>query len=422
MIKLVIVADDLTGAADTAAAFAPRLPGNRLAAHEALGRADLPAGLEMLAVYTDSRALPVAKAYARLRAACARLRSLDPGLVYKKLDSSLRGNTGAELDAALDALGLDYSLVAPAYPALGRLTRGGVHLVHGRPVGESEAARDPVSPVRLSRLPEIVGSQSRYPVAHVSQDHLADPAVLAGEIGRLVQAGARHVTLDAVDESQLDRILEASVAGGGRVLLAGSAGLAERLAARLFPLPARREPACGPGRPRLLVCGTASAHTREQLDRLAAARDYLVQELDPGLLAGLAEHQAAGLAAACLADPALRGRDGLIVRVGAGSGAPGRAERIVLGLGGVTAHLLPALQPACLFLSGGDTASAVLTALEAEALRVKGPVLPGTIESVLVGGPHGGLPVYTKAGAFGGPDTLVELDRLWDDPSRRMHP
>ncbi len=90
------------------------------------------------------------------------------------------------------------------------------------------------------------------------------------------------------------------------------------------------------------------------------------------------------------------------------------------GLAVFVASILPGLVPAGLFLSGGDTASAVLAAVRAEALQVRGSVVPGTIASVLVGGPRHGLPVFTKAGAFGGPDNLVRLDGYWNDPRRNM--
>ncbi len=68
---------------------------------------------------------------------------------------------------------------------------------------------------------------------------------------------------------------------------------------------------------------------------------------------------------------------------------------------------LQALQPAGLVLVGGDTSVATLAALGAHGLRIQSEVQSGIPQGWLVGGPYHGLPVVTKAGAFGNPQALV---------------
>ena len=89
------------------------------------------------------------------------------------------------------------------------------------------------------------------------------------------------------------------------------------------------------------------------------------------------------------------------------------ADSIVKGLALFVAEVLAATQPGHLFLTGGDTADAVLTAIEAEGIRILGEVVAGVVQGVLIGGPLDGLPVVTKAGAFGQNDTLVVLHGIW---------
>src|SRR5688572_20171507 len=111
--KLIILADDLTGAADCAArchqaglAATIRLPGARV--HESGGA---------ICCTTDSRHLPADLAMLRVHELAAGLGEYVGSIWYKKIDSTLRGHLGQELDALIDALGRTCALVCPAFPA-----------------------------------------------------------------------------------------------------------------------------------------------------------------------------------------------------------------------------------------------------------------------------------------------------------------
>jgi len=81
-------------------------------------------------------------------------------------------------------------------------------------------------------------------------------------------------------------------------------------------------------------------------------------------------------------------------------------------VGRLVAGILTESKPAVLFLTGGDTADAVLSAVKAEGMRIFGEILKGVVQGALIGGPLNGLSVVTKAGAFGHEDTLVELHEI----------
>jgi uncharacterized protein YgbK (DUF1537 family) len=171
----------------------------------------------------------------------------------------------------------------------------------------------------------------------------------------------------------------ASAGLDGPVLLAGSAGLAAALVARM--------PAAKPGgraaqpvrlrRPVLVVAGSAHPATRAQIERLGR-RDGLD----------------------VLAPPSDRGADD-----------PARRRETVARLADAAHARIERARPGTLLLTGGETAIAVLRTLGAGGLSLAGELEPGVALGTLVGGPLDGLGLVTKAGGFGDADTLV---RVWE--------
>jgi uncharacterized protein YgbK (DUF1537 family) len=155
--KIAVIADDLTGANDTGVQFAKQ----GLATVVLLNAGNLSSGAasDVVVIDTGSRALPAAEARARAAEAARLVKSGGIGTVYKKIDSTLRGNLGVEIDAIMDGCGLALAVVAPAFPQNGRLTVGGLHLLNGVPLEASEIARDPKMPVCESSLPALLAGQ-----------------------------------------------------------------------------------------------------------------------------------------------------------------------------------------------------------------------------------------------------------------------
>jgi uncharacterized protein YgbK (DUF1537 family) len=406
---VVVVADDLTGAADTAVRLLR--PGEEtLLVSLANGAASPPrlAGAG-LAIDTGTRGSGREDSIAALRKAAALTRERKPSRVYKKIDSQLRGLPGLEIDVLRRELGLRCSFVAPAHPEQGRVTRAGVHLVRNVPAAESEAGRDPVAPVTESRLPLLVEQQAGIRVAHVGTGELqAGAAALGHTIERLIAGGHEAITFDAATRQDLEILAEVACGRFPDVLLAGSAGLATALAAcreaerALDPAPL---PYC---ESMLFVCGSTAGALRRQVAALAASgRARAVGITAAAVLAGPCrdELKKAALRQWAEADVVLTGPG---ERLDAATGAPAALLAVLAEL---AVALVARRRPEGLFLSGGDTATAVLRAGEVAALRLRGEVVPGAPWGVAVGGALDGLAVVTRAGAFGGDDALVELRR-----------
>src|SRR5215212_4460698 len=166
---IAVIADDLTGAADTGVQFVHA--GYRTAVFFRVTQ-KLADDLDAVAFDTDSRTMPAG--FAAKRVLDAAHVSRGARIVYKKLDSTLRGNIAAELAAVLNAARRDPAVVAPAFPAAGRTTAGGTQFVHGVPVDETEMRNDPRTPVLEAHVPTLL-AQAFPSVGALSAEDLADP-------------------------------------------------------------------------------------------------------------------------------------------------------------------------------------------------------------------------------------------------------
>lgn len=407
--RVVVIADDLTGAADTGVQFIAiggpiyLVPVETLS----LGRPWM-ATATGISVYTATRDLSPQEAGKRVRLAAQALSDPHPRWIYKKIDSCLRGNLGAEIDALLDTLGLDVALVAPALPAQGRTTIGGIHRVYGTPLAQTQFAKDPLTPVTCSSVAEVLAHQSRYEIGRVDVDDYGDPERLQRAVRRERERGCRLVVCDAATQAHLAEIAALVVRNRECLLPVGSAGLAAGLVGQLAS-DRMVEPVSVSGLERLLmVCGTGAQATREQLDTLVEKYPGVRHALEFEWLitASVRDRRrcVAGLLAAWTGGVLV-----LTVRSLPSASPMADLKRAAAGLGGLALELIRTGPVDGLFLSGGETADAVRHAAGGEAIELQQEILPGLVLGRWVGGIADGLPVVTKAGAFGDKQTLVAL-------------
>src|SRR5215210_8361377 len=257
---IAVIADDLTGAADAGVQLVHT--GYRTAVF--FRESEVLAGdLDAVSFDTDSRTMPAGFAAKRVLEAAHVAR--EAHVVYKKLDSTLRGNVAAELAAALGGARRDRVVVAPAFPAAGRTTVGGIQRVHGVPVDETEMANDPDTPVSEAHIPNLLADAFSSVGAWGVED-LADH-----ELVRRALEDYECVVADAEGDADLEALVRA-VPDPARVLWAGSAGLALALGS-VYPGPCAGDASVhrAPVRPVLVVVGSLSGVAREQVRRLVEA-------------------------------------------------------------------------------------------------------------------------------------------------------
>lgn len=255
---LLIIADDFTGALDTGVQFAARGIKTRVVvgADAALTHQNA----DVLVVDTETRHLPAAQAYAAVEGLVQRAKYAGFAYLYKKTDSALRGNVGAELAALLSASSSRQLAFLPAFPQMNRVTKNGVQYIDGVPVTESPFGVDPFEPVRHAAVTDLLAEQTDLPAA--SFPALAANGSVPAEDGILV--------FDAATVDELRSTGRALLNNGGLRVLAGCAGFGAVLP-ELLGL-GGADVTCPALDPRLLViCGSVNAITLAQLDKAEQA-------------------------------------------------------------------------------------------------------------------------------------------------------
>ena len=423
MLRVAVIADDLTGAADTGIQFCRAEAPTYLVGVEHIQSFPFPESPHSLSLFTNTRHLHPNLASEAMKTVAPGIKALRPLHLYKKIDSCLRGNIGAELDVLADALEFDASFVTPALPAQGRAVLHDVHYLRGVPLAETEMARDPVSPVTESRASVVLGRQSRYAIAHVDLEILEGPfESLVDHVRRLLRQGAKHIVFDAASQRHLDRIADLAVRHFPKSLLVGSAGLASSLSPLLFPGPAGTRTLLNPvGRRILFVCGSASEVLDAQVQELVRAFSCPSYVLDTRDLGPAQRRAWISKVAQAAAASLFSGAVVLKIEAPGVSPSPANGEELLGGLVDLVLPIMRDVRPDGIFLSGGDTASALLKALKAEAVLLERELLPGFVLGTFCMGPFHGLPVVVKPGAFGSSDALTRVYEMLVSGKEQHH-
>jgi uncharacterized protein YgbK (DUF1537 family) len=382
-LQLLAFADDLTGAMEVGAQFAARGIASAVTAEHSLEPAGLTETTRVLVIDTATRHLPAAEAAQTVHRLASAAKERAIRFIFKKTDSTLRGNVGSEIGALMAAFP-DMPLVyAPAYPRMGRTVRNGLLHVDGVPVSETAFGTDRLNPVRDSAIPSLL--QEAIPGLRVI---VTEPRA----VGRAAAPAAYVV--DGETEEDIGTAAKGFAGAGALRLAAGTAGIAGQLADHL-PLE-RTQPAPWPSVESCLVVNGSLhqaslrqidyAHSsgwpltspQRAVDDLAFSRWVLARASDFSALAG---------------------------------------EMLADRVGRIVADIVRQAGPDALFVLGGDTAGGVHKALGSPMLRPLGEVLPGVPMAVVDAEAPGvrieqqgrALLLITKAGGFGSPEILEQV-------------
>jgi len=383
---MLVIADDLTGAADAGAPLAAAGLTTDLVLDGASLDGRAPGAVTV--VDTDSRDLSGDDARRAVRDAARRLAADRFPILVKKVDSLLRGPIAAELAGVLDVVPDALVVFAPALPAAGRTTVDGVQRIRGTALhhtsmwaAEHRRPADAIAP-HLAPLP----------VARLGRHEIRG----TGAAAALAASSAAVVVCDAETDADLDAIVRAGLASGRRICWAGTAGLTAAFARHLRPAAGSAALAFPARGTFLAVIGSADPAAAGQVDELRAAGAALV-DLPATVLRG--EPSARTLLAAAVRRSAAQGDT--VVRV-TGPVDPARRRAVADGLAGVVAPA--AASASLLVLAGGATARRVLAAVGVTDLRLRGEPEPGVGYAE---DPATGRLVLTKAGSFGDPHALT---------------
>lgn len=360
-VRCVLIADDLTGACDAAAPF--RVRG---AVVRALLDWKQPAKCEcdVLSVNTESRDASKEQINARISDVAASLSPYRATIIFKKIDSALRGSPGEEIAAALRAFDREIAIIAPGFPQMGRRVLNGY--LH--------SDRDPKwRPLHVKSLLEAQGLTD---CAHVPANRLA--SVFEGSVP--------FISLDTNANEDLQSIVRTALECSRRVLWVGSGGLATALADTLFRRSAPQARAEQRPLPVLLAIGSDHAITTTQIEVLSKRCQLNLVHEDS------TSHEK-------LVD-ALRSGRHTVLKIARGS----NVSKSVASLLAECKELISGL-----LLSGGDTGALVCRGVGAHSIAIEGEIETGLPWGMIEGGIFNNVRVVTKSGAFGTPDALIKV-------------
>ncbi len=352
-----VIADDLTGAAEIGAVCL------RHGLRAEIVREGEPSGqTEVVCVDTDSRSCPPEEAGRRAAAAAELLRDAGARWIYKKVDSVLRGQVTAEVEAVMRKLKLERALLLPANPSLGRTIRDGQYFVRGKLIHKTEFARDPEYPRRYSQVLRLLKVPEKFSIRVVNGDRaLPDQTIVIGEAG-----------------SSQD-VSEWAAVHSAKILPAGGSEFFNALINREKPVvsPVSERSLSSPGGRELFICGTSTESSRKFVAS-ARRRKQPVLTLPMELMWGA---EFTPVAVAAITQRALTAFEAY-PRVVLAIGLPlvhdiEIAKRLSRDLVQIAARVLEQVPVARIFAEGGATAAALVRRMGWSRLRVERELAPG---------------------------------------------
>lgn len=276
-----IIADDLTGANDTALQFHLKGANTQILLSEEIEPLNIK-GTQTWAISTESRNIEQELAYDKVCKITKMFTDkIKPDYIYKKIDSTIRGNIAVEIMGILSVSDYEASVIVPAFPAEKRTTVGGYHLLKGVPIERTEMAMDPHSPILESHVPTLLTDQ----LSEEFQDivGLIDlKTVMKGagpilqRINDLIDEGKKLIVADAVSTVDIEQIALAIKKSDTKILPTGTAAFAQALSEFWITNNDNEEHITKtfPSLPKFIVSGSATQITANQIETLEKSDEF----------------------------------------------------------------------------------------------------------------------------------------------------
>ena len=441
------VADDLTGATTTGVLLARSKARTAVFFNEeAAEKTEGIDELDAILISSNSRPLPANEAYDKVKSATIALKRMGVEYFSKRIDTTLRGGVGVEIDAMLDQMKAGtVAVVVPAMPQSRRILVGGYSVIDGVALINTPVAQDVRTPVKENYIPRLLEGQTRRKVGLVTLDKvLAGEEVIEEALAEQRKAGCEVIVVDGITLEDVENIAKACISLRWDVVAVDPGPFTSKLAF-YRELISEEEPNIPPqadetGKTVLIAAGSATPVTKKQMEILCQDPRHVRVSVEPlPLIEGgdvaldevfKAVNKAAELLEsdnqprAILFETALHGEllnldeeDNKRHYAGGMS-----ANRINAGLGMIISQLLEKVgkdKVAGLYTTGGDTMVNVCYQLGVECIEVMDYVIPQTDVGRLVGNKYSGLPVVGKGGLTGNDNTACDIvSRLFRESAR----
>lgn len=420
-----IIADDLTGANDTALQFKKCNAKTKILLDYSIPpENDL--STEIWAISTESRNISAEQAEARILETIENLnKNLNLEYFYKKIDSTLRGNIARETLTMVKTLNYDAAIIIPAFPSEGRITVGGYHLSKGTPIGRTEMARDPHSPITESYVPSLFKNQLKEDEQNIvgliglkTIMNGAGPILI--KINELIKEGKKLIIADSASAVDIEQVVLAINKSNYKILPAGTAATGSILAKLWLPeddITEKNEQIIMPQMPNLIISGSATQINSNQIEQLDKTYDFdnihtlpltvemVLNGINDDFVNDIVSQLSSGDTVVIHSSKLLENFDGFSDDSLRGElSRANLASKITDYLAELTKAITDKIKVLLITL-GGETSYKCCNAISAKELIMKDEVAPAIALCV----DYKNQWIITKSGNLGNPKTLIEI-------------
>lgn len=414
LIQLLIVADDFTGALDTGVQFSKKGIQTMVSTKTYIDFKHFDDNIQVLVIDTESRHLNPKQAYQIVNTIVQRAVEFGIKAIYKKTDSTLRGNIGSELTAVLDAASTKALMFIPAYPKAGRTTMDGLQYIHSVLLQETSFANDLLNPMTESNIAAIISNQSPVKVIVVKSEAISTFKILDKDQAIFV--------FDAQEEEDLRNIAYRLKEIDGLQLMAGCAGFAAFLSEILELKETEIHTDMDHGN-FLVICGSVHELSLQQIN-YAENHGFLSISLTTrqNVMSGFWETAEGENLIDQIVESIHQNKKFIIKSVNNRvevneSESFARSQNIKMELlplliaenmGQLVKKILDKIEISTLVVFGGDTAVAIMNSIQCYGMLTKMEISPGVALSEVISDSYR-FKLISKAGGFGREEILMEI-------------
>lgn len=424
MPKCVVIADDLTGANATCSLL--KKLGLKTASliqiNEKVGN-----DIDVVAYSTNSRGLEKEEAYDLVKSAVLKLKDEETFVINKRIDSTMRGNIGREIDGILDGLdGEKIAIVVPVYPDSGRIVIKGIQLVNGVLLKNSDAGKDPKTPVVTSQVREIIQNQSKNKCAYIELEEVEKGEEYISELIKNYSKDHKIIIFDAITNEDIGMIAKASVSSEIDIITVDPGPFTMYYTKELLKNKNMSKKV-------LMAIGSVTLTTKNQIEELLKTEDVFLVKLNPELILkdetrdveikraidkiaeGIKYYEYILLTTTPLGEDKKLDLEKVSKETGLNS------EEVSLLISNSIAKVSKEALIKCnvfegIFSCGGDITIALLEHLNAVGVEIKEEVIPLAAYGRILGGLTPNLKLISKGGMVGNRETIkLCLNKIKND-------
>jgi len=418
--KIGVVADDLTGANATGV----RLNKQGFTSATVVFNRDIPKGNKINAVCidTDTRYARDDVIVKRINSAIKKLDVWGADVISKRIDSTVRGNIGLEIDTALDIIGeKSVAIVVPSFPDSGRVVSGGYMLVNGNALQFTDVANDPVRPIKSSCVPTLIKNQSKNKVTHIClSDVLEGTDNLRKKMERSIMQENRIIVIDAISNEDINIIAKSMAEIKDTFLIPVDPGPLTAVYATVLSQNVRKQSKI------IVTVGSITDITHKQIEYLKSRMNSVLIHVSAEKLASFqSDWEKEVMRVTNKALEKIHKEDVLIITTNKGEGGlidiqeiadkedvveDAIAKRITDGLAKITRQVVEhsEVKVGGCFTSGGDVTASLCAVTMASGIKLEDEILPLVAYGTLLDGHLPYLPIITKGGMVGETDAIYQ--------------